>query len=357
MKKTLLAFTFALSFSALQAQLIYETNFSAETVNTDLNNQAGWSNNSNNSGGFPGSGACAGAICTNAKVVATPLTSPYNGYYGGVAQKSVSFTLGQDAVGHWLRGRGNALPDTAAFAAYPDGTNIYVSFLVRLTDAPVTPATGTPGQLFRFADKSVTVGMRLYAQKNANGAVRFGIEKNNGAVYSNYDFALNTTYLIVMKQQIIAGTGNDRVSLYVNPAGLSEPATPIISAVAGDDITIERMVIYQNQSTCPTGNFSAFRVARMWSNLGIGNSSTKELSAGSFSIKPTLATDAVTIETKNNIASTVNVSDMNGRVVCVAKLSANETQKTIDVSALSAGVYILQVANENGVAAQKFVKQ
>ncbi len=354
MKKTLLAFTFAFSFSALQAQLIYETNFSAETVNTDLNNQAGWSNNSNNSGGYPGSGACAGAICTNAKVVATPLTSPATGYYGGIAQKSVSFTLGQDAVGHWLRGRGNVLPDTAAFAAYPDGTNIYASFLVRLTDAPNSL---TAGQLFRFADKSGTVGMRLYVQKNAAGAVRFGIEKNGGAVYSNYDYALNTTYLIVMKQQIIAGALNDRVSFYVNPTGLTEPATAVAFATAGDDITIERMVIYQNQSTCPTGNFSAFRVARMWSNLGIANSSTKELSAGSFSIKPTLANDMVTIETKNNIASTVNVFDMNGRVVCIAKLSANENQKTIDVSALSSGVYMLQVANENGVAAQKFVKQ
>ena len=117
MKKTLLSLALVLSFSALNAQVLYESNFAADTVGRDLNGVSGWSNNSNTSGGFPGSGACAGAICTNAKVTATPLTSPVAGYYGTTAAKSVAFASNQDAVGHWLRGRGNVLPDTAAYAA------------------------------------------------------------------------------------------------------------------------------------------------------------------------------------------------------------------------------------------------
>jgi hypothetical protein len=351
MKRNLLLFAFALLGGVANAQVIYETNFAADTAARNLTGQAGWSNNS--STGYPGAGACAGAICTNAQVTTTALTAtvPYN----FAAPKSVSFTSNQDAVAHFIRGRGNVLPDTATYAGFASGA-VYASMMVRLSDAPNSLTTG---QLFRFADKNGTVGMRLYAQKNAAGALRFGVEKNGGsgsAGFTNYDYAFNTTYVIVLKQEIIAGTLNDRVSIFVNPVGVTEPAA-LAAATTGDDIVMERFIVYQNQATCPTGNFSALRIARTWADLGLRSSSTQNLTAGKLVVKPTLANNQVTIEMQTSVASSVRVLDISGRVVCTATLQAAENQKTIDISPLSNGMYVLQVVNENGVASQKFVKQ
>jgi len=69
-----------------------------------------------------------------------------------------------------------------------------------------------------------------------------------------------------------------------------------------------------------------------------------------FNIYPNPASDRLNIVT-NEAVREVNVMDMAGRNV----MTTSETE--INVSALSAGVYVVRVVTENGIGMQKFVKE
>ncbi len=361
MKKTLLLFAASFAFSMASAQVIYETNFSADTVGRNLSGQSGWSNSS--STGYPGAGDCAGLGCLRAQIGADTLTAPVSGYFGGRTFKSVRFAPNQDAVGHFLRGRGNALPDNTAFPAYSDGSKLYMAFLVQFENAVIST---TNGQFLRFNGDTYSVGMRLYVQKNNNNKIRFGIEKNAGAAntaFSNYDYDLNRTYLIVMKYEFVAGAGNDIASLYINPTSSTEPTTPLLSMSTGTDYNIDRVMFYLNQANAPTGKLSAFRATTTWAGLGITGSSTssvKEVDNQLFSVRPTLAEQQLTLNWQKSDAnlSTVRLQivNMNGSVVSTHIWDNMDISKTLDISTLAKGVYFIQAITDQKIGVQKFIK-
>lgn len=362
MKKTLLLLTTSLIFSVASAQVIYESNFGTDLVNINVSGQSGWSNSS--ATGYPGAGDCAGLGCGRAQIGADTLVSPMSGYFGGRTFKAVRFMPNQDAVGHFLRNRSNDLPDNTAFPAYADGTKLYASFLVRFDNALLTT---TNGQFLRFNGDTYSVGMRLYVQKNANNKIRFGLEKNGGlanAVFSNFDFDLNRTYLLVMKYEFVAGADNDMASFYVNPTSSTEPTTPLLTISGGTDYNVDRVMFYLNQANAPTGKLSGFRAATSWAGLGISGSPTssiKEVDNRLFSVRPTLANQQIALSWDGtNTTPTVarlHILDMSGRIVLANTWNDITIPKTVDISTLSKGLYLIQVVAAQKISIQKFAKE
>jgi hypothetical protein len=447
MKKTLLlAAAILLGFQTLQAQVIYSEDFATGTAGV-LSGQIGWSNSSSTN--YPGSGACAGAVCVNTQVVGTGLTSPVASYFNSV--KSMSFDVNQDAVGHFLRNHGNTLPDAVAGTTYVAGDKVYVAFLVNFTSAINST---TLGQFVRVNESTFSVGMRLYVQKNAANAVRFGVEKSGASAttFSNYNYALNTTYLVVMKYEYIAGATNDLVSLYINPTGAEASNTPVASTAAGDDKNLDAIVLYTNQANNPTGKMGAVKATRTWTDLGfggtvvqtgtsyratdtvtvrlnhdrcnfniptggtsitsitnlcpatsgtkvaftigavpcvnvravtvgkdsaclkicnnngicdtvnfvvttLGNIATQEIRNDILSIKPTLATDFITLSLSQALFSeaVVSIVDLNGRILSTSKMAKGADTQTLDVHQLAKGMYLVYVRTEAWSAVQKVV--
>ena len=66
---------------------------------------------------------------------------------------------------------------------------------------------------------------------------------------------------------------------------------------------------------------------------------------------PNPASNQIQLETEGLIKS-VLVADVNGKAVEV-----NRSNKVIDISNLSSGLYFIQVETENGVFREKFVKE
>ena len=363
MKKSLLLAATIVCNTWASAQVIYETNFSTDTVGRNLSGQNGWSNSSNS--GYPGSGDCAGLGCLRAQVQTDTLVSPIWGYFAGRTLRAVRFEPNQDAVGHFFRGRGNALPDNAAFEAYPAGTKIYASFLAQFSNAPVST---TNGQFLRFNGDTYSVGMRLYVQKSATNKLRFGIEKNGGSTNSrftaNYDYDLNRTYLFVLKYEVVAGTDNDIISLYLNPTAGSEPTTPLLTVPAGTDYNIDRIMFYLNQANAPTGKFSGLRITKTWNDLGISGNATNrigELDEALFSVRPTIAQQHLTLTWIGNTpppsVSRVQVMDMSGRVVLADTWNQESLHKMLTISHLAKGLYLLQVVSDQKICIKKFIKE
>ncbi|MCF6131972.1 T9SS-dependent choice-of-anchor J family protein [Flavobacterium wongokense] len=86
------------------------------------------------------------------------------------------------------------------------------------------------------------------------------------------------------------------------------------------------------------------------------NLATSEVLANNFSVYPNPANNVINFSnTINAVVNTVEMSDLNGRVVKSSKVNATEGQ--ISISDLAAGVYMMKISTDQGVATKKVVKQ
>ena len=82
-----------------------------------------------------------------------------------------------------------------------------------------------------------------------------------------------------------------------------------------------------------------------------GVTATRQLNTAiDFSIYPNPSQDMIHIETNEEVEQ-VELLDMAGKVVMTTK------EKTMNVHALSAGIYVLQLTTPKGINKQRFVKK
>lgn len=136
------------------------------------------------------------------------------------------------------------------FAEQFTGT-LFVSLLVNVLSVPPLD-----NRYFFHLGESVLDSHfgRIFAKDDTSGHIEFGVSKlGTGSVITQKDYSLNTTYLLVMKYEIIAGPENDRVSLFVFDAApaIREPAQPNITAASegSDPVGLARVALRQNPST------------------------------------------------------------------------------------------------------------
>lgn len=86
------------------------------------------------------------------------------------------------------------------------------------------------------------------------------------------------------------------------------------------------------------------------------NLSNDSFLASKFSVYPNPASSVINISnTLNAVVNTVEITDLNGRTVKTQNV--NNTDAEISISDLSAGVYMLKVATDQGIVTKKIVKQ
>lgn len=114
---------------------------------------------------------------------------------------------------------------------------VYASFLINVTNT-----TEAGGYLFHMNTNAATTTdfkARLHVGRDTSNNLRFGLTKSAATSasipWTGYDYALNTTYLVVLKYEFVAGTTtNDIVTGWINPViGATEP-TPTLSAVVSE---------------------------------------------------------------------------------------------------------------------------
>ena len=92
-------------------------------------------------------------------------------------------------------------------------------------------------------------------------------------IWTGNTYALNTTYLVVVKYTVVDGVDNDTVVMYVNPAlPGGEPASPTITATdVASDIAPGSYAIRQGSNTShPAGVFDGLRVGTTWASVTSG---------------------------------------------------------------------------------------
>lgn len=160
---------------------------------------------------------------------------------------------------------------------------VYASFLVKVTQLPST----TGDYFFAFSsnpsNKTIFHG-RVYVKKDASDKLMFGVVRaaTANAAWTTATYDLNTTYLIVIKYEIISGTLNDLCSIVVNPTIATEPTSWItISGTqtgAEDSNLIGAVALRQGDASHAAAvEVSGIRVATNWTDLMSATTSVQGL--------------------------------------------------------------------------------
>ncbi|MEI6749731.1 MAG: InlB B-repeat-containing protein [Bacteroidota bacterium] len=162
------------------------------------------------------------------------------------------------------------------------GSLIYMACLAKVTSA----TTGDAFISFKESPTSptnTTFRGRVYAKVDGSNNLAFGISKGAitapaSADYTPFIYSLNTTYLLVIKYEIIEGTTNDITCLFVNPViGSPEPSpSAVASDITASDVGIGSVLLRQGTTgSSPTVIVDGVRVAKTWQQvLNISNIAT-----------------------------------------------------------------------------------
>ncbi len=175
---------------------------------------------------------------------------------------------------------GNAVSMTTsgedAHRTFPVQTSgsVYAGILVNLSEASLD-ATG--GYFFHLGPSPIgtTFRGRIFVRKDAMNNVSFGFTKASTStpadiVYTPFTYALNTTYLMIVKYTIVDGATNDTASLFINPAlGGAEPAATLVATdIGASDINPGAFALRQGSvATSPTARVDGIRIAKSWADL------------------------------------------------------------------------------------------
>jgi hypothetical protein len=156
------------------------------------------------------------------------------------------------------------------FTAQTSGS-VYASLLVK-----VTGTTPTGDYFFHFAPSPAGSDYkgRLFAGKDGSNNLRFGITKSANVgtpvAWTGYDYALDTTYLVVLKYTIVDGTANDVVIGWINPSITgTEPTAQLSAVVSETDIGVTGVgsVAIRQSSSSITVKLDGIRVGTSWADL------------------------------------------------------------------------------------------
>lgn len=328
-----------MAFGLSSAQNIFKDNFSSYTVNSPLNNQGGWTNNSQTFG----LGACLGNPCGDATVKLNSLS--YLGY--GSTNKSIEINGFSDN------------PGKAILPTINNGT-FYSAFVLNSTNAPQTDVAL---DLIRVANgTSLNISFRLLVQQS-NLGFKFGIKKglvNSPLTLTSNTYNLEENILVIMKYTIVPGLNNNVYSLYVNPNyAAGEPITPTISTTSGNDAdtNIDRIAfkLGQNESIL-NGNIGLVSVARTWADLGFGSLGNINFNNSTFKINKSQANQGI-ININSSIVlekASLNIYDIQGRFLENKTISLIENSNEISINPISnSGIYIVEIITGDGKITQK----
>ncbi len=317
-------------FNIASAQLLYEENFDYPAG--DLITNHGWTAHS---------GGGSQAITVNAGGLT------FTGYPGsGIGNAALVDNTGED--------------DNHVFAVQSAGV-VYTAFMVNVV-------TTSAGYFFNLGGDPISTTYRGRVFVDATN--HFGVSVGNSTgTYATGTYTNGTTYLLVLKYEIVAGTNNDIVSLFVFDSAIpsSEPAVPTVGPLTDgtlSDINPGSVALRQYSAT---QNFivDGIRVGMTWNDVLPGgvtaptvqaqNIGFSNVTAGSMDVAWTNGNGSkrvVLINTANSFTNPADGTDPVANPVyggAGQQVAYNGAGSSVSVSGLTGGTtYWFRVYEYNG---------
>ncbi|WP_395053993.1 T9SS type A sorting domain-containing protein [Flavobacterium sp.] len=338
MKKLLLIITlFSVAF--LNAQNIFQDDFSTYTSNQQLSGQGTWTNNSSNPGGL--------GVATSGGVNSFVIDNNISYLNYGTSTKSIQIKPNSDGCGR-------------AFTSVSSGS-LYVGFVINLSVAQAN----NNSDFFRIlSGDNFNTSCRLYAT-NAGGGFFIGVAKGangNTISFTPNSYNYNQNHLVIIKYSQNVGANDDVVSVFVNPIYNSgEPTVPTTSTFSGNDQsgTIDRLSFRQNWTNgMPTGFVGLVSTSLTWADLTFQPLAVQEFSSSNFTIVSNEVKSGL-LSIKSNLTLenvNLNIYDIQGRVLENKTISLNDYENNIQINSITnSGVYIVELVSDKGKFSQKIV--
>lgn len=190
-----------------------------------------------------------------------------------VGSGNLSYTGLPSSVGNKIKFDGAGSDARRSFTSQTSGT-VYCSFILNVTGLGSLNTTG--GYFAGFIQGTTTnFGSTTWLRLDGSG---FNIGVNPRTTPANTAWAagtmsINTSYFIVISYEIVSGTINDIVKLWVNPTlGLgSEPAVTSSATNTGTDLTsVDRILLRQDAAAAtPFIEMDEMRITTAWADAAL----------------------------------------------------------------------------------------
>jgi len=219
---------------------------------------------------------------------------------------------------------------------------------------------------------SYEYGSRFHVKRNAAGDIAFGLGKKHlDTAFTTFSYALNTTYLVVLKYEFVAGDSNDVLSMFVFSSGVpaTEPTTPTVgpNTPAGADFPhIGSAILRQGTAAnAPRVIIDGIRIATSWSVALTGIEESSALPPASnrlaLSVNPNPFRDFTNISFNVNPQSVeqIRIYDVTGNLVqTLAKPSSNQivwNGRNASNDLVAPGIYFITLETNKGNTTAKIM--
>ncbi|WP_293890325.1 T9SS type A sorting domain-containing protein [Flavobacterium sp.] len=217
---------------------------------------------------------------------------------------------------------------------------------------PVVPPGGTAGQ-------GATPGYWIFGSStttaNNNWLITpaFSLQANETVSVSFYHRATTSARTL----RVTAGTANTTAAqtTVLGTFTIAPGTTWTLVNVPTTFVAPSAGVYYFgfNDNSAPTATAVNMRLDTITFTSVLG---TSEFLSSKFSVFPNPVNNVINFSNNQNaVVSTVDLTDLNGRVVKTLKVNATEGQ--ISVSDLATGMYMMKITTDQGIAVKKIVKQ
>lgn len=258
---------------------------------------------------------------------------------------------------------GNTEDVNKASTAALTGVVYYSAIINVLNVTGLNPNTATGDYFLAGATTSGSTGVsglpaRIYVRSGATAdTFNIGVLNNSGGTvapsYVATDYPVNTPIFVVVKYD----TAGNTASLFINPTIGGTEGTANATNATGTNTAaqIAAMAIRQGgNATAGTGNveIDELRLNTTWADVTSAALKVNQNAIAGLSIFPNPVKNGVFyINTDANAERTVTVFDVLGKQV----LNTTTSESAINVSNLTAGVYMVQISEEGNTATKKLV--
>jgi len=235
---------------------------------------------------------------------------------------------------------------------------IYYSFLITINDiSGVTDSNG--GYFAGFGASNTLLGNSLWTKQVNDTVFKFGAEVRTsatGVTWSDDDYNIGETYLVVGSYTFVNGTQNDVSQLWINPdLGLpTEPTATITDqwSASNDLSSISHFFFRRDSATeTPDVDIDELRIGTSWTDVTPTiPASLKKNEIQGLSLFPNPATEMLYITSNTDSQKDVQLFDMTGKKV----LNVTTTSQ-INIAHLRAGIYIAKITENGKTATRKII--
>lgn len=269
----------------------------------------------------------------------------------------------QTPTGNALNYIGSGSDPIRYFTDQTSGT-VYYSFLVSINDtssfASQTNDVGVQfislGQQSSSTAANSNYAACVFVRKSAAGNLNFGYtldSTTSNTQWSSTNLTLGATYFVVASFTFDSSAPTGKI--WINPVvNGTEPAATISTGVfTNNRLNLDRVYIRQDSSSkTPDVTLDELRIGNTWNSVApVATAGVASNELNKISLYPNPTKNTLNIDSKDLTIDTVSIFSIDGKEV----LNVNKVQNTIDVSSLTAGIYVVKLTSNESVLTRKII--